>query len=224
MKKIVMCLVIVVAICLIVPVSVYAVSGGGYSSADMPTPPSAPEWMGGYAVIASQYTSGQLIPPKNYIFRWNIYMVDDPEGFMVVQDGDVLELKIKTGVRVTSYECGVCWDEELQNYFINDWKEKLNNFIVESPYGAGVLSASWMEGDIPFNSHDILTASGNVYVTRNPCPPPPLVGTVQLEMVPGVVGGVAKIIIPVGLVVLLVLLLMALIRYLLRLWTLRVKS
>lgn len=182
-----------------------------FTVVDMPLPPALADWANAYVITYNK------LPTYSWGDRgeWVVYMYDKNDITIYAKGDD--RVVVGRG-KLLKYNCYSTYDDALGEWFITDWY-----LLIDAPEGYPDLQAV-TASNIAWHSEDIYTEEGNIWATANPTPPPPLIGTVQLEKIPEVVGGVAKMIIPVGLVVLLMLLLVALIRYLLRLWTLRIKS
>lgn len=180
-----------------------------YGVDDMPNPPALPAWSDGYFITFRDKSDSQYNP----VIYWELYVIDDWDKVETFDDGsERLAVRVRD-VNMVKYRVAVNYDEHLDVYYFTDWWVKADGY-----YSDDCIA---MLDDVIYSQWDILTPDGNVAYAANPIPPPPLIGTVQLETVPEVVRGVAKTIIPVGLVVLLMLLLVALIRYLLRLYLLK---
>lgn len=191
---------------------------GVYEPWEMPEPPPMPSWAEGYFVVYQEGPRGTGIHDW-----WTIYFVDDPDKVVVKwsETRERYSLFSSVGLRLAFTHNMVKYDSEIPEYYFTGWSQ-LSEKWCDREEVLTILSGPLASGH-PYSSFDFKLPNGEVYMALNPIPPCPLIGKVNMEMIPETVGGIAIQIIPVGLVVLLMLLLVALIRYLLRLLALKIK-
>ena len=181
---------------------------------DMPDPPPIPEECNAYAVWGDN-SPGGLNPGA---VAWYLWVAEESYSIRFnnwASEGRVPSLCGSGDSHVGVMRCFSYYNDTKGMWEISDWHWFVRYPSMGSQNGYGCT--------LMWNSHDVLD-NGEVAILANPFPPPPLIGLETLMVVPQVMGGVSSTIIPVGLVLLSMLLLVALIRYLLRLWTLRIKS
>jgi hypothetical protein len=196
--------------------TVYKDNAKDFGVGEYPMPYRSPS---GYTDYVMSWVEGQ---------EWDLYFVDDCSQVVVKNVGTVevpqYEVFISPGVTYDKFTSSIKKDTTVNKYYVTDWVltgEKVSSAGFGLSYSRDFYG-TYMS--VPWYSFDLKTEGGNVFVVSNPCPPPPLVSTLDLDQVPGMVGGIAKLAIPVGLVLLSMLLLMVLIRYLLRSLLLRTRS
>ncbi len=181
---------------------------------DMPDPPPIPEECNAYAVWGNSSPDG-MTPGA---VAWYLWIAEESYSISFrdwATEGRVPSLFGSLDSKVGVLSCASYYNNTKGMWEIDDWGWYVRYPSMGSQNGYGCT--------LLWNSHDILD-NGEVAIPANPFPAPPLIGLETLMVVPQVMGGVSRTIIPVGLVLLSMLLLVALIRYLLRLWTLRIKS
>jgi hypothetical protein len=228
LKRFNFCLVVSMIIVVGLAVPVYAGPSPSFCNefgiSDMPEPPAYDDWARGYVMQYAKFNTD--VYPRCHL-EYSVYYIDKPEEVYVGKNG-TMDCIVINNQRIKVYSCEVKWDSVLDRFYFTAWKAG------RDPYDGSVNTSLFINVNsnnnpdatyqVIYHSMDLETADGNPYAPANPIPPPPLIGAVQLETVTETVGGVAKIIIPVGLVLLSMLLLMVLIRYLLRSLLLRTRS
>ena len=194
---------------------------GIYEPWEMPEPPPMPSWANGYYVVYNEGPTGTGIHDW-----WTIYFVNDPDKVVVKwsEPNQKYYLYPLDGLHLLSYSNMVRYDSDIPEYYFTDWVNPHETWTDVEGQRYPLHNVSSNSSEVyPYGSFDFKLTNGEVYMALDPIPPCPLIGKVNMEMIPETVGGIAIQIIPVGLVVLLMLLLVALIRYLLRSLALKIK-